>query len=322
MLHFRHTDVCNITPQTAVEHVKYEQGYFDTLSFGQTTIPFQHNSIMFIPNLLSVDECAMLVKECEHRVKQQEKNTNSWLYANEGSSHKDIPFERFQLQDLSRETQTFFDTVLRSRLLPFVEQKMPPIVAETLREKKKIIYFDPDCCRTTETTKTTKTTKTNEKTKKIETKTLLLLAEQDYIFSETEPSINRYTNGGKFPLHRDALALTVNVLLSDEFTGGGTSIWEEMNGSSEESEEEAKEPTLTVLPKVGVGVIFNGTVKHAGRSTEGGVRHLLVASFSMKDYQPRPHDELFLEQRQHQRDVVHTAARIRLVKRLEQRRNK
>ena len=30
-----------------------------------------------------------------------------------------------------------------------------------------------------------------------------------------------------------------------------------------------------------VGVVFNGTVKHAGQVVTSGVRHLLVASFSI-----------------------------------------
>ena len=30
-----------------------------------------------------------------------------------------------------------------------------------------------------------------------------------------------------------------------------------------------------------VGVVFNGEVKHAGRAVTSGVRHLLVASFSI-----------------------------------------
>ena len=44
-------------------------------------------------------------------------------------------------------------------------------------------------------------------------------------FASDEPAINRYMPGGEFDPHEDGYALTVVVLLSDEFEGGGTMFW-------------------------------------------------------------------------------------------------
>ena len=58
-----------------------------------------------------------------------------------------------------------------------------------------------------------------------------------------------------------------------------SAFWDEDSSSTDA-------PTLTVEPAAGVGVVFNGAVKHAGRSVTEGVRHVLVASFSIADAAP------------------------------------
>ena len=47
------------------------------------------------------------------------------------------------------------------------------------------------------------------------------------------------------------------------------------------SQHPADAPTLTLRPRLGTGVVFNGEVRHAGRAVRHGVRHVLVASFSI-----------------------------------------
>ena len=107
------------------------------------------------------------------------------------------------------------------------------------------------------------------------------LDKQHYKYSDGEPAINRYSTGGHFHPHRDGCSLTLNVLLAEgTFEGGGTQFWREVSGQEMEQKEE-QEPTLCVLPRAGVGVVFNGKVKHAGRVVSAGLRHLLVASFTI-----------------------------------------
>jgi hypothetical protein len=86
-------------------------------------------------------------------------------------------------------------------------------------------------------------------------------------------------------------ALTLNVLLRDGcFEGGGTAFWaEDKTGlhsaldpaHAEDQSGGACAPTDTVQPMPGVGVIFNGNVRHAGKVVSSGARHVLVASFSI-----------------------------------------
>ena len=171
---------------------------------------------------------------------------------------------------------------------------------------------------------------------------------QHYKFSDSEPTINRYNKGGKFPPHRDALSLTISIVLSDDFTGGGTLFWEEFDGltitdnitNSNDNvkygnddggnsiipehavnRKESIKPCICVLPKIGVGCIFNGTVKHAGRAVTEGVRHLLVASFSIVEHKERPLTAELVAERKEQGEMYGAEAE-RLKQRLIARRNK
>ena len=65
------------------------------------------------------------------------------------------------------------------------------------------------------------------------------------------------------------------MLLSTGFEGGGTEFWPEDAGGDDD-------PSCCCLhPTAGTGVVFNGNVKHAGRAVAQGLRHVLVASFSV-----------------------------------------
>ena len=101
-----------------------------------------------------------------------------------------------------------------------------------------------------------------------------------------EPAVNRYMTGGHFPPHTDKQALTLNVLLQprETFQGGGTAFWAESDEDStlEQQPSALRKPTFTLHPDAGVGVVFNGTVRHAGQPVLGdGVRYVLVSSFSI-----------------------------------------
>ena len=110
-----------------------------------------------------------------------------------------------------------------------------------------------------------------------------VLSDQQYKFSAHEPAINRYGEGGAFMPHTDSFAVTLNILLTiDTFEGGGTTMWREP------CSQPSAMPALRVEPSaVGVGVLFNGTMRHAGREVTAGLRHLLVASFSIDHRQCR-----------------------------------
>ena len=365
-------------------NIHYTQGEnFDTISFGKSTKLFRKNSILLIPNILSSKECSQLVKECEKRVQYQDRNPGSWLATSE-NNHQTIAFERFELKDLSKKTQSFFhNIVLRERLLPFISNNMPPEIEESLWKSRKVVWTDPyvPLWDTTDQAerKENEEEKENEKEKEKERNNVRSeirqelenesngehtdvkiavgasamngkrnLTAQHFKFSDSEPTINRYNKGGKFPPHRDALSLTISIVLSDDFTGGGTSFWEEFDGlpitanitkSNDNvkygnddggnsiipehavNRKESIKPSICVLPKIGVGCIFNGTVKHAGRAVTEGVRHLLVASFSIVEHEERPLTAELVAERNAQGEMYDAEAE-RLKQRLIAHRNK
>lgn len=124
-----------------------------------------------------------------------------------------------------------------------------------------------------------------------------------------EPAINRYSTGGCFETHTDKHALTVNILLraggenngdgssGTAFEGGGTAFFREDVDKTQQLRRQARlrrrpytfastvedAPTVVVHPDAGVGVVFSGEVKHAGRAVTAGLRHLFVASFTIAD---------------------------------------
>ena len=122
-------------------------------------------------------------------------------------------------------------------------------------------------------------------------------------FASDEPAINRYMPGGEFEPHEDGYALTLVVLLSDEFEGGGTMFWPS-SGTGTDGEGDVTDVGVGVggvhdvgvgvggvhpmeeddgelmQPTVGTALLFNGDITHAGVKVLSGVRHVFVASFN------------------------------------------
>jgi hypothetical protein len=340
---YRYLDVCDLHPQNLKNlNLEYKPGiHYDELTFGDhNSTPVLHNSIIFIPDLLTSEECLNLVNECEKRVAKQDDNPNSWLYGSEHATHLKIPFERHEIKDLSSSTQHFFQKILRERLLPFVSLHLPDVEA-SIWKNKEIVYYDPVALGLVIDNSTTipATVTCKKETETGQERKPQRLNEQEFKYSESEPTINRYTKGGLFVPHRDELALTLNILLSNDFEGGGTQFWNEtlpktqvknntvntvttdIDEQNEQKQKESKHPNFCILPKPGVGCIFNGTIKHAGRAVTKGTRHLLVCSLSVIDKQPIVHSLQTLDDKKII-SLQHSEARNRLKRRLIERRQK
>ena len=115
-------------------------------------------------------------------------------------------------------------------------------------------------------------------------------------FQVGEPSINIYTHGGEFVPHTDDFHLTVLVPLSPPsgtFTGGGTAFWSKhalrrcgnsgCPGGITCAIARHVRPTLLAKPRAGTGLLWTGSMPHAGLPVHGGIRHVLVCSFSLRD---------------------------------------
>ena len=98
-------------------------------------------------------------------------------------------------------------------------------------------------------------------------------------FSLREPAINVYrAPSGHFGMHKDDKDLTILIPLSDpssDFTGGGTAFW-----SQKHPQQGQHDPSLTLIPAAGTGILFGGRVSHKGMHIHSGTRVVFVTSFS------------------------------------------
>jgi len=166
------------------------------------------------------------------------------------------PRQRLHIRCLGAEAEELSSKLLRHRLLPFLEKELPHVAQELFWQSSG-------------------------------------LQDMSFSFARNEPAVNRYTEGGEFPIHRDRKSFTINILLSDPdaFVGGGTAFFPDFPQSRADaaSDEQfgypAREPTshakLHLHPCQGTGVIFNGDVQHAGQPVKTGIRHVYVASFNL-----------------------------------------
>jgi len=295
--------------------VSYAEGAtYDSISFGGAARTVEKNSVLLIPDLLTQQECAQLIEDVErhHAAAHDEAKRPARQEANEpvsvasilerygstgsewsGSAFGDEPvpgFHRYRIPMLSGASATLFEEVLRERLLPFVERELPELVEYFWARSDAVCSGPASSFQPPE--------------RPADGTPLGSLA---YKFSPQEPAINRYTEGGRFPTHTDQQALTLNILLrrpEETFEGGGTAFWreqEEQVGAAPATASGAPDAgagagaavgspaggsgdapaAFTLQPDAGVGVIFNGTVTHAGQPVTKGVRHVLVASFSI-----------------------------------------
>ena len=101
-------------------------------------------------------------------------------------------------------------------------------------------------------------------------------------WTDGEPAINVYTEGGSFTAHEDEQSLTCLLNLSEQgaYTGGGTAFWSRDDAGKDRSLCDINPPTHLIAPPAGTAIIFGGSVTHAARPVVSGERIVLVASLS------------------------------------------
>jgi len=215
---------------------------------------FELNSILALPDLLTRRECALLVAAAERAVARAaagsaRKVAKRQAAAERGrSAASSVPsaLHRLPVCDLGSDAVALSETLLKERILPFVEATLPMT--------SRAIFGREDG-----------------------------LAGSRFEFSAHEPAVNRYAPGGDFRKHTDKCALTVNVLLSEpkSFEGGGTLFWPQ--GLAEARADEQCTLATLVCPSQATALLFNGAVEHSGKAVEAGLRHIYVASFNLVD---------------------------------------
>jgi len=217
------------------------------------------NSILLIPDLLSDEECRDLLRAAELHLAVGGASYVNGTFENirwalkrlvSSKTHSSVePLARIRLCDMDRRSQELSASIVRARILPFLEQEVPHVARALFGQSSG-------------------------------------LQSLNFCWSPNEPAVNQYSVGGEFPVHKDFQDITVNVLLSESqaFSGGGTAFWPE-------GEDELQGNQILLKPRRGVGVIFNGNVSHAGKAVESGLRHVYVASFSLRPYGKRAANE-------------------------------
>ena len=190
------------------------------------------------------------MQECQLLIDASER----WVLA---QSFESLGLSRCPVLDLGWRAQALCRHVLCRRLLPFLDLELP--------EAAKLLSA------------TSMSIGTSARP----------LAEHAFVFATGEPTVNRCTKGGLFSPHVDnGHALTMLCTLDEPaaFTGGGTNFWPE--GVALGS---LPAPVIEGLtPPRGTAILFHGDVMHAGHELHSGVRHLLVATFTL--YEPGTHD--------------------------------
>jgi len=188
------------------EQVVHSCGYEEiSLSQSCNTL-FLYNSVLVVPNVLTKAECQLLMDAADLGVAsgackgrgQGSLETWFWrfvaLYGSLVTSEESwvAPLDRLPICELGSEAQDLSATILRDRVLNFLEQALPSAAQKLFGQSAG-------------------------------------LADMSFSFSQYEPAVNRYTAGGMFDAHVDGYSVTVNVLLSEPtaFEGGGTAFWEQ-----------------------------------------------------------------------------------------------
>ena len=105
-----------------------------------------------------------------------------------------------------------------------------------------------------------------------------------------EPKVNVYSEGGYFNQHEDGMEMTILVVLSDEFEGGGTAFYRNLDLShsdldlrNQTNASHSFPAESIALPPAGSAMIWGGTLQHMALPVTKGTRAIYVGSFDLTE---------------------------------------
>ena len=209
-----------------------------------------HNTIVVLPNLMSSEECELLVNEAEKILREKESNnicgckTESWTIY---SSFDD-------------ECQEIMDRVLGRDVLSFICQRLPQVATRLFSTS----FSDMSHVRGI------------RKDRRDSAKDVM-----GYYWDD--PVIIKYDAGNELAPHEDMRELTIVVPLNPlgdyPMVGGGTRFWVE--GISPACAD--SDGGVSLMPSAGTGILFNGDITHSGNAVEAGTRFVLMTSIALDD---------------------------------------
>ena len=108
-----------------------------------------------------------------------------------------------------------------------------------------------------------------------------------------EPKVNVYSEGGYFNQRADGMELTLLVVLTDRFEGGGTAFYKDLDLAHGDLPPEAAAagmsngdhnlpPEVVAKPQAGTAMIWGATLQHMALPVTKGTRSVYVGSFNLK----------------------------------------
>lgn len=101
-----------------------------------------------------------------------------------------------------------------------------------------------------------------------------------------EPKVNIYEDGGYFKCHEDGMHLTLLVVLSDSFEGGGTAFYRDTDDQETDcvtDNDHIIDPDSVATPQAGTAIIWGATLKHMALPITTGTRAVYVGSFNLNE---------------------------------------
>lgn len=197
-----------------------------------------HNTLIVLPDLLSTEECEMLVQDAERILEEKKRNnigkgvkTESWTI-----------YSSFESR-----CQKVMKRILENVVLDFIEARLPQVDRLLFRDHKVIPKGMP----------------------------------MEYYWDD--PVVIKYKAGNMLAPHTDDRDLTIvvplNPLRDFPLDGGGTRFW--IEGTTPELADD--DSGVSLQPKCGSGILFNGNITHSGNSVVEGTRFVLMTSITLDE---------------------------------------
>ena len=220
-----------------------------------------HNTIVVLPHLMTTEECHKMVLNAERILEENKKTdqkgcrTESWtMYA------------RFD-----EDCRSVMDRVLGNSILDFLELRMEPVADQLFEHHHQY-----------------RSSRSSSSSCTADDKKYQALAENDLQekvrYHWDDPVVIKYSAGNALAPHEDMRPLTVVIPLNplEDFPlggGGGTRFW--LEGTRPDCA--LGSGGVSVQPRPGAGILFNGEITHSGNSVESGTRFVLMTSITLDD---------------------------------------
>ena len=314
MIAGRYADVAAVAASDQAVVAYAEGAAYDSVALGAGALPIERNSVLLVPALLSASECAALVADVERHRERREADPEAADAA--GNWRETVAtgggFQRYRIPLLSEQTNALFEELLRERLLPFLLREFPDLErymwarSDGICAGKRPPSPPPERPAAAPLASLPFQFSPQEPAinRYAEGGLFPQHTDQQALTLNVLLSDNGTFDGGGTAFWREdaaeaaapvetraAAELPAKQARTSPATAAAGAPLDcaapaypvPLRNSAADADADAalRPPTLTVQPRAGVGVVFNGTVQHAGNAVTKGVRHVLVASFSI-----------------------------------------